>query len=141
MMFLLIWLFQWKLILIFHSGIFWVVSDFADNVIFNINQYTAIGTFCWAMLYVVVWYVNILKGLLKTWKVSCKLREINVIHQSKNQKSKNQLYKLKNQINKVPTIIKQDDIEFFPNISACHFTNVCNLLSSDHNCRIVSCRY
>ena len=27
--------------------------------------------------------------------------------------SKNQLYKLKNQINKVPTIIKQDDIEFF----------------------------
>ena len=27
--------------------------------------------------------------------------------------SKNQLYKPKNQINKVPTIIKQDDIEFF----------------------------
>ena len=27
--------------------------------------------------------------------------------------SKNQLHKPKNQINKVPTIIKQDDIEFF----------------------------
>ena len=27
--------------------------------------------------------------------------------------SKNQLYKLKNQINKVPIIIKQNDIEFF----------------------------
>ena len=27
--------------------------------------------------------------------------------------SKNQLYKLKNQTNKVPTIIKQGDIEFF----------------------------
>ena len=27
--------------------------------------------------------------------------------------STNQLYKLKNQINKVPTIINQDDIEFF----------------------------
>ena len=27
--------------------------------------------------------------------------------------SKNQLYELKNQINKVPTIIKQDDMEFF----------------------------
>ena len=27
--------------------------------------------------------------------------------------SKNQLYKFKNQINKVPTTIKQDDIEFF----------------------------
>ena len=31
--------------------------------------------------------------------------------------SKNQLYKPKNQINEVPTIIKQDDISF-PNISA-----------------------
>ena len=28
--------------------------------------------------------------------------------------SKYQLYKLKNQVNKVPTIIKQDDIDFFP---------------------------
>ena len=27
--------------------------------------------------------------------------------------SKNQLYKLKNQINKVPTIIKEDNTEFF----------------------------
>ena len=27
--------------------------------------------------------------------------------------SKNQMYKLKNQINKVPTISKQDNIEFF----------------------------
>ena len=27
--------------------------------------------------------------------------------------SKNQLYKLKNQINKVPTIIKEDNMEFF----------------------------
>ena len=27
--------------------------------------------------------------------------------------SKNQLYKLKNQINKVPTIIKQDNVELF----------------------------
>ena len=27
--------------------------------------------------------------------------------------SKNRLHKLKNQINKVPAIIKQDDIEFF----------------------------
>ena len=99
------------MILIFHFDILSFLTLY--NVVFNINQCTAIGTFCWAMLYVVVWYVNILKGLLKTWKVSCKLREINVIHQSKNQKSKNQLYKLKNQINKVPTIIKQDDIEFF----------------------------
>ena len=34
--------------------------------------------------------------------------------------SKNQLYKLKNQINKVPTIIKQDDIEFFPKYFCTH---------------------
>ena len=27
--------------------------------------------------------------------------------------SKNQMYKLKNQISKIPTISKQDDIEFF----------------------------
>ena len=40
--------------------------------------------------------------------------------------SKNQLYKLKNQINKVPTIIKQDGIKFFPSISPRCFTNVCN---------------
>ena len=53
--------------------------------------------------------------------------------------SKNQLYKDMNQINKVPTISKQENS--FPNISACHFTNVCNLLSCYHNGRIVICRY
>ena len=56
--------------------------------------------------------------------------------------SKNQLYKLKNQINKVPAIIKQDDIEFFSKYFCTrHFTNVCNLLSCYHNGRIVICRY
>ena len=40
--------------------------------------------------------------------------------------SKNQLYKLKNQANKVLTIIKQDDIEFFSkHFCTRHFTDVC----------------
>ena len=48
--------------------------------------------------------------------------------------SKNQLYKLKNQINKVHTFIKQDDIELFSKyFCARHFTNVSNLLSCYHN--------
>ena len=38
--------------------------------------------------------------------------------------SKNQMYKLKNQINNVPTISKQDDIEFFAKYFSRHFTNV-----------------
>ena len=41
--------------------------------------------------------------------------------------SKNQLYKHKNQINKVSTIFKKDGIELFPNVFARHFTNVYNL--------------
>ena len=53
---------------------------------------------------------------------------------------KNQLYKVKNQINKVPIISKQDSIEFFSNISARHF-NVCNLFSCYHNGRILICQY
>ena len=52
--------------------------------------------------------------------------------------SKNQLYKHKNQINKVPTKTTQSS---FPNISPRHFTNVYNLLSCYHNGRIVICRY
>ena len=54
--------------------------------------------------------------------------------------SKNQLYKHKNQINKVPNISTLHSA-FFPNISARHFTNVYNLLSCYHNGRIVICRY
>ena len=54
--------------------------------------------------------------------------------------SKNQPYKLKNQINKVPIISKQDSIEFFSNISGRHF-NVCNLFSCYHNGRILICQY
>ena len=54
--------------------------------------------------------------------------------------SKNQLYKLR-QINKAPTIIKQDDMEFFPKCFCTSFTNVCNLLSCYHNSRILICRY
>ena len=55
---------------------------------------------------------------------------------------KNQLYKHKNQINKVPTICKQDDIELFSKyICTRHFTNVDNLLSCYHNGRTVICRY
>ena len=38
--------------------------------------------------------------------------------------SKNQLYKHEIQINKFPTISKQEDIELFSNISARYFTNV-----------------
>ena len=38
--------------------------------------------------------------------------------------SKNQMYNLKNQINKVPTISKQDEIEFFPKYFSRHFTDV-----------------
>ena len=52
--------------------------------------------------------------------------------------SKNQLYKHKNQINKVPTKTTQSS---FPNISPRHFTNVYNLLSCYHNGRIVICRF
>ena len=55
--------------------------------------------------------------------------------------SKNQLYKHKNQINKVPTISKQDDIVLFSKYVSRHFTNVYNLLSSYHNGRIVICRF
>ena len=58
--------------------------------------------------------------------------------------SKNQLYKVKNQIYEVPTFIKQDDKEFFSkysNISARHFTDVCNLLSCYHNGSILFCQY
>ena len=54
--------------------------------------------------------------------------------------SKNQLYKHKNQVNKVPTTSKQDDIELFSNISARHFTNVYNF-SCYHNGRIMICRH
>ena len=53
--------------------------------------------------------------------------------------SKNQLYKHKNQINKVPNISTLHSA-FFPNISARHFTNVYNLLSCYHNGKIVICR-
>ena len=38
--------------------------------------------------------------------------------------SKNQLYKHKNQINKVPTISKQDDIELFYKYTCLQFTFV-----------------
>ena len=38
--------------------------------------------------------------------------------------SKNQMYNLKNQINKVPTISKQDEIELFSKYFSRHFTNV-----------------
>ena len=43
--------------------------------------------------------------------------------------SKYQMYKPKDQINKVPTISQQDDIEFFskysfPNVLSRHFANV-----------------
>ena len=44
----------------------------------------------------------------KTWKVPCKLREINVIHYAT--LSKNQLHKLEKQINNIPSDIKQDHI-------------------------------
>ena len=40
----------------------------------------------------------------------------------------------------VVTIIKSDNIELFSN-SACHFANVCNLLSCYHNGRILISRY
>ena len=57
--------------------------------------------------------------------------------------SKNQMYKLKNQINKVPTISKQDDIEFFSKYFCTSFSwcHVYNVLSCYHNRRIFICRY
>ena len=38
--------------------------------------------------------------------------------------SKNRMYKLKNQVNNVPTISKQDDIELFSKYFSRHLTNV-----------------
>ena len=57
--------------------------------------------------------------------------------------SKNQPYKHKNQINKVPTISKQDDIELFSKyICTTSFTiDAYNLLSCYHNGRIVICQF
>ena len=51
--------------------------------------------------------------------------------------SKKQLYKHQNQINKVPTISKSDDIGFFSNYFCTSFFNVFNLLSCYHDGRIL----
>ena len=58
--------------------------------------------------------------------------------------SKNQMYKLKNQINNIPTISKQDKIEFFSKYLLRHFTNVMSAIYFRvcfHNGRIFICQY
>ena len=50
--------------------------------------------------------------------------------------SKNQLYKLNNQINKALISSSKMAYSSFANISARHFTIVCTLVSCYHNCRI-----
>ena len=69
-----------------------------------------------------------------TWKVQCKLF-VNAIL------SKDQLYKHKSQINKVPPSASKTTYSSFPIICASHIINFCNLLSCYHIGRILICRY
>ena len=77
--------------------------------------------------------------IIKTWKAQWKLKGSMLFINAT--LSKNQLYKHQNQINKVPTISKEDDIEFFSDYFCTSFFNVCNLLSCYHNSRTLICRY